>query len=105
VGLVLQAGKIDSVRSKRNSFPNKKTKIKIRKLYFNRCIKCGKHENEVEPDVHGTRLNIHHIKRYESGGTHAISNLVLMCRFCHIDWHKFEKTCNIPFWTWVEQNI
>lgn len=42
------------------------------------CSRCGSKE----------RLNIHHIKPAQLGGSHNFNNLLVLCWDCHMLWHK-----------------
>ena len=43
-----------------------------------RCGKCGK----------AGALEVHHVKELHRGGTNAPSNLLVLCRDCHIGAHR-----------------
>ena len=47
-----------------------------------RCRDCGK----------AGRLEAHHVVELQHGGTNAIVNLRTLCRPCHIELHRPEKS-------------
>lgn len=49
------------------------------------CCQCGWEPSEGEKP-----LTIDHIVRQADGGTHALSNLRLMCEPCHV-WHHWDR--------------
>lgn len=49
-----------------------------------RCQECGL-SNSDSKDTYGEGLSVHHIVPYEDGGTHALDNLVTLCKACHFE--------------------
>ena len=39
----------------------------------------------------GGRLEVHHLRSVERGGTDELANLLVLCRSCHIDGHRIER--------------
>jgi len=56
--------------------PFKVTNTAVREQYDNRCANCGQQGA-------GVTLDVHHIVPRGQGGSHLMSNQVLLCRRCH----------------------
>lgn len=59
--------------------------VKIAEKTNCRCAKCNSQDN----------LHIHHIVPLSQGGDNNLSNLILLCQFCHKKVHKNMETENI----------
>ena len=59
----------------------------------NTCIAC----NQVKP-----RLNVHHKKAKDSGGTDDLDNLISLCGSCHRVIHAYKeyRHNNIDWWVY-----
>ena len=53
-----------------------------------RCTKCGGRG----------RLHAHHVVPLEYGGSHALENLVTLCRGCHINVHRRPIPAAVTRW-------
>ena len=70
LGLACGAGSDDSARWARIS-----DGVKNRQRY--RCLFCGRRSASRR------RLEIHHVRKIEHGGTNASKNLIALCHACH----------------------
>lgn len=61
-----------------------RAKRKVMKRDQYRCQSCGMNESEWQ----GADLQVHHIKAVEDGGGNDLSNLVLLCSYCHSTVHS-----------------
>ena len=52
------------------------------------CEKCGK---KLNPNWREKDYDIHHIIPFAKGGTHALDNLIVLCRVCHKTEHASKK--------------
>lgn len=64
------------------------TNTAVRSRDQNRCANCGKEESE-------TILDVHHIVPRGRGGSHLMSNQVVLCRRCHDAAHGKEMAPTI----------
>lgn len=57
-------------------------------LHNYRCSRCGRRAH----------LEVHHETRVKDGGDNSVANLNVLCRYCHIDEHKADKTPGRDEW-------
>jgi 5-methylcytosine-specific restriction endonuclease McrA len=67
-----------AVKSAGATFINSEKMPKIREQLGGVCERCGRTE----------KLEIHHMKPLENGGSNQVPNLVLFCHSCHAVWHQ-----------------
>lgn len=58
------------------------------------CAKCPSRRKD---DMH-----IHHVVAVSDGGADDESNLVALCRRCHLEWHFVESTSPLTFGMWLK---
>ena len=69
-----------------------KQKRGYKKTHVPQCKRCG----FFAPWELKQWMEIHHIKPLIDGGDNSESNLVVLCHFCHYEWHHFAEG-NIDF--------
>ncbi|MBX0325570.1 HNH endonuclease [Halomicroarcula sp. F13] len=77
-----------------NDWENRRRRVYRRDQY--QCQNCGVRGGEQGD----TELHAHHIVPKSSGGNHVGSNLVTLCRSCHIKVHEsnFQNSTTFPSW-------